>query len=133
MNDDNSKQPSLSEGDVIWAVFATQSLPYQTNSGHEMEGKHPAVVLAVPPKPTRFELLTVIPITTLTDKKLKDWVLKNPPLYPLLPAGAGGLPENSIVLTDQIRSLDTRRVKGIQGKLRPVEFKYIKNSVRLMF
>jgi len=133
LNDHNSKQPSLSEGTVIWADFPRQSLPDRTNSGHEMEGKHPAVVVSCPEKVGKhFDSLIVAPLTKLTEKKLKDWVLPHSPLYLLLPSGAANLEQDSIVMIDQIRFLDARRVLGIQGKLTPVQFKFIKNSVRLI-
>jgi mRNA interferase MazF len=38
-------------------------------------------------------------------------------VYPLLQAGAGNLRQNSVVLLDQVRAIDARRIAQYIGKL----------------
>ncbi len=89
-------------GDVCLIEF-----PLHRPRGHEQEGLRPAVVIAIPPPPTRFQTLVVAPCTT----RLGDWVIANPRLYPILPAGTAGLGQDCVLLLDQIRAIDNDRVR----------------------
>ncbi|HHY34417.1 MAG TPA: type II toxin-antitoxin system PemK/MazF family toxin [Firmicutes bacterium] len=51
-------------------------------------------------------------------------------MYPSLPAGRVGLPRQSIVLLDQIRSLDGERVAGYLGSLDQRDLERIRAGVR---
>ncbi len=117
---------TLKPRDVITASF-----PQSDPEGREQEGLRPAVILGLPHtigKP-RFDLVLVAPMTT---GKKQTWVKSNPRLYPVLAAGKGGLPTESVVLLDQARFLDVERIQRLLGKLTPEEFKPILEGVKAM-
>ena len=91
-------------------------LPQRIPPGHEQEATRPAVVVGMPNRlgPPRFPLIIVAPLTT---DRGQPWAAASPALYPQLPAGAGGLRGNSLVLLDQICALDPARVDGFMGAL----------------
>ncbi len=51
-------------------------------------------------------------------------------LVPTIRPGAGGLPRQSIVLLDQIRSVDARRIGGYLGCLPSQDFSPIASGIR---
>ena len=87
--------------------------PDLLSSGHEQQGNRPVIVIGLPWGEVRYPMLIVVPLTTQTGL----WSRQNPSLYPCLEAGVGGLPQPSIVLLDQLRSIDTRRVLAYLGSL----------------
>jgi mRNA interferase MazF len=111
--------------DVVVAKF-----PESTPDGHEQVGARPAVVLGLPSsigKP-RFDVLMVAPMTTA---KGQAWAAKNK-LYPILPEGVGGLPSPSMVLLDQARFLDVRRISRKIGDLTPEEYAPILEGIKTL-
>lgn len=54
-------------------------------------------------------------------------------LYPVLPAGAGGLAAAGTVLLAQLVALDVRRVKKRIGQLDPAEYRPIVSGLRALF
>lgn len=100
-------QPDLlSSGDVILVA-----LPVHIPRRHEQQGHRPVIVIGLPWGEVRYPMLIVVPLTTQTGL----WSRQNPSLYPCLEAGVGGLPQLSIVLLDQLRSIDARRVLAYLG------------------
>lgn len=85
--------------------------PEHHPSGHEQHGVRPAMVLAIPQK-ARFPVIWMLPITT---DRGQSWAKSSPSIYIHLPKGTGGLPAGSILLLDQLRSLDAKRVKRFVG------------------
>lgn len=75
-------------GDIIWLDFDPQT-------GHEQAGRRPAVVLSPAAYNGRIGLLVCCPVTT----KIKS--------YPFEVVLSGSPP--SVVLADQVKSLDWRR------------------------
>ncbi len=55
--------------------------------------------------------------------------IENPEVYPVLPAGSGHLPQQSVALIDQIRSLDVSRVAGYLGSLDPAEYEPVRRGL----
>ena len=78
--------------------------------GHEQRGIRPCVVVSDPDVTSdqRFPLLGVVPVTGTPGEGA---------LYPALRSGASGLKKVSYALTDQVRSVDKRRVERWLGKL----------------
>ena len=78
--------------------------------GHEQRGIRPCVVVSDPDVTSdqRFPLLGVVPVTGTPGEGA---------LYPALSSGASGLKKVSYALTDQVRSVDKRRVERWLGKL----------------
>ncbi|MFE1746440.1 type II toxin-antitoxin system PemK/MazF family toxin [Coleofasciculus sp. H7-2] len=117
---------TFSVRDVLLVEF-----PIHTPLGREQQGQRPAVVVALPGDTgsVRFSLVVVVPTTAQSG----DWVAENPTLYPFLPAGVGGIRRNSIVLLDQIRAIDVRRVLRYRGTLTPDEYQPIEDGLKAMF
>ncbi|MEG4209111.1 type II toxin-antitoxin system PemK/MazF family toxin [Microcoleus sp. S13_B4] len=105
--------------------------PPQTPTLHEQQGIRPAVVVGRPSNTgmIRFELVIVVPIT----RQSGDWTAQNPILYPSLQAGVGNLTADSIVLLDQVRAVDIRRVLRYLGSLTAEEYQPIANGLKAMF
>lgn len=69
-------------------------------------------------------MVLVVPVTASFDSE--------PPLYLSLPAGAGGLREDSTVLLDQFGFVDASRVVGFVGTLTDAEYLPIQEGLRRM-
>ncbi len=84
--------------------------------GHEQEGLRPVVVVGNPELVghPRFPVLEVVPLTSFRGQ---EWVKKGNSLYPTLKAGIGGIPKDSVVLLDQIQTVDVARVVAKVGEL----------------
>ena len=111
----------LKRGDLILVI-----LPSHQPKGREQEGRRPAIVVGIPQGEVRYPVLLIAPLTTQTG----DWVQKNTSLYPGLEAGVGGFSQASVVLVDQIRAIDVRRVVAYLGSLTTKEYKPIQNALK---
>jgi mRNA interferase MazF len=107
------------------------ALPTHAPRGHEQEGSRPAVVVGLPERAgePRYPTVLVVPLTTQEGA----WSRKAPMLYPRIRAGAGGLPQPSIVLLDQLRSVDAQRVSRYLGSLTEDEFQPIQVGLTQIF
>jgi len=76
-------------GDAVWLEFAPQS-------GHEQDGRRPALVLSPRAYQERTGLALVCPIT----RQAKG--------YPFAVALPAGFPVDGVVLADQVKSIDWR-------------------------
>ncbi|GGR60191.1 hypothetical protein GCM10008959_22490 [Deinococcus seoulensis] len=115
---------ALKPGDVIVA-----RLPQQVPNGREQEGYRPAVVVGLPQRAgtDRYPMILVVPVTT---HRGQPWASAAPGLYPILPAGAGGLPVDSVVLTDQLRALDAGQVARRLNTLTTTEYAPVHTALR---
>ena len=93
-------------------TIVSVAFPTRDPQGREMEGLHPAVVLAV--ITARLDLAWVAPITT---DRGYPWIDAHPSLYHRLPLGTGGLPHDSVLLLDQIQAVDITRLRRAFGIL----------------
>lgn len=99
-------------GDVVWLEFDPQA-------GREQAGLRPAVVLSPNNYNSKAGLMICCPVTT----KIKG--------YPFEVA-LDGTPK-SVVLSDQVRSLDWRRRRAkLKGKVSEIELEAIRQRVRLL-
>ena len=113
-------------GDVLFAA-----IPENVPPGVEQQGLHPAVVVATPSNtgPQRFNVLTIVPLTTATG----PWIRGNPTLYPHLSAGQGGLNMDTTAMIDHVQAIDVTRVQKVYGTLTLDEFAPIKTGLEQMF
>jgi mRNA interferase MazF len=76
--------------------------------GHEQRGLRPCIVVSDPAVnlDQRFPLLAVVPVTGTAGEGA---------LYPELTPGGSGLAKTSYALTDQVRSVDKRRIRKVFG------------------
>lgn len=115
---------TLAPGDIILVA-----LPDQQPKGREQEGKRPALVVGIPPGKVRYLLVLIAPLTT----QVGEWAKRNPAIYPKLAAGSGGLPQDSVVLLDQIRAIDARRMIAYLGTLTSEEYAPILAGLQQIF
>lgn len=109
----------------------TARFPAQDPQGHEQEGYRPAIVVGLPAtlgRP-RFDMVLVVPLTT--DRK-QSWAAASPELYPRLQAGVAGLPQVSIVLLEQTRTLDKGRMARYLGRLSEAQYEAIRQGLARM-
>lgn len=118
---------SIVVGDIVIARFPTQN-----PQGREQEGVRPALVVGIPQRlgNPRFPLLLVAPMTS---DRSQTWAINSPDLYPALAAGEAGLPQNSIILLDQVRAIDLNRIVRYLGSLSSEQYQPILNSLQIMF
>jgi len=92
--------------------------------GHEQKNVRPCVVVSDPviAADQRYPLIGVVPLTGKAGRGA---------LYPKVPAGSGGLRRDSWALTDQIRSIDKRRIVAAYRSLAPADMEAIEEGVRL--
>lgn len=81
-------------------------------AGSEQGGERPALVVSNDGFNRHFPLVTVLPLTRLAGKRRKVY-----PFEVLLPAGAAGNPEESIVMPQQIRTVARSRIMDRSGNL----------------
>jgi mRNA interferase MazF len=76
--------------------------------GHEQRGLRPCIVVSDPAVnlDQRFPLVAVVPVTGTAGEGA---------LYPELAPGSSGLAKTSYALTDQVRSVDKRRIRKVFG------------------
>lgn len=116
----------LAVRDVIIAAF-----PERIPPGREQQGYRPAVVVGLPEVLgiPRYSVLLVVPMTT---DRGQGWAISSPDLYPRLQAGVGNLPKASILLLDQMCSLDYQRVLRRLVTLSTKEYQSISEGLKKM-
>jgi mRNA interferase MazF len=92
--------------------------------GHEQKNTRPCVVVSDPTvaDEQRYPLIALVPLTGTPGRG---------PLYPKLSAGSGGLRKDSWALTDQVRSVDKRRLVAVYGVLEPQALSAVDEGLRL--
>lgn len=116
---------------VLGAVFLAD-FPTHEPTGREQQGPRPAILVGLPTSAgmPRYPVLMLAPVTT---HRAQEWAANAPLLYPILPAAAGGLSADSVVLTDQTRALDAHRLMRYLGSLTPREYAPIRHALKLSF
>lgn len=92
--------------------------------GHEQKGLRPCVVVSDPEVVTaqRYPLVAIVPVTARAGEGA---------LYPALAAAGSGLRQPSWALTDQVRSVDKRRVQRLVGRVSVAELAAIDQGLAL--
>ena len=105
------------------------NLEKRVPGGREQEGVRPVVVVGVPAKlaKPRYPMLIIVPLTT--DRNAK-WSKVSPQLYPTIPAGTGGIQNDSLALLDQIRAIDVSRVVAKAGELSDSEIRPLQIALK---
>jgi mRNA interferase MazF len=102
------------------------TLPSHQPRRREQEGKRPVVIIGIPRGSVRYPVILIAPPTT----QIGDWATDNPILYPRLEAGMGGISKASVVLLDQLRAIDVRRVVAYWGTLTEEQFQHLTAGLR---
>ncbi len=118
---------SLAIRDIIIVRF-----PCQNPQGREQEGIRPALIVGFPQAigNPRYPLILVAPLTT---NRLQSWAINSPNLYPQLSIGVANLPQNSLILLDQIRAIDLNRVVRYLGTLKIEQYQPILDHLKIIF
>lgn len=92
--------------------------------GHEQRGVRPCVVVSDPAvnDDQRFPLVAVVPVTGTRGEGA---------LYPELSPGRSGLAKASFALTDQVCSVDKRRIRRVFGVVTSGELASVDEGLRL--
>lgn len=107
---------SLTEPPRRWDLVRVDLEPRE---GSEQGGERPALVVSNDGFNRHFPLVTVLPLTRLAGKRRKVY-----PFEVLLPAGAAGNPDESIVMPQQIRTVARSRITERAGNLGSPELRH---------
>jgi mRNA interferase MazF len=101
---------------VTWSGVARRRdllrVDLEPRDGSEQGRARPALVVSNDGFNRRFPLLTVLPLTRSSGKRRPVYAFEV-----LLPAGAAGNPEESIVMPQQVRTVSRARVSARLGSL----------------
>jgi len=106
---------SVRRGNVFWANL-------DPTIGVEIKKTRPVIVVSNDVTNERSRLVIVVPLTTN--------VAHLSPSHVLIPAGEGGLGQDSKVLTEQIRTMDKRRLAGKIGALSERFLRLVEQAIR---
>jgi mRNA interferase MazF len=99
----------------IWVVNLDPAV------GSEIKKTRPAVIISNDINNKHANTVTVVPVTSVTDK-----------IYPfeiLIPAGESGLKQDSKAKANQIRTIDKQRLIRSVGFLSPVKISELENAI----
>ncbi len=102
-------------GDIFWANL-------DPTIGVEIRKTRPVVVLSHNVINERSQLVIIVPLTTNLSRLS--------PSHVLIPAGEGGLGQDSKALTEQIRAMDKRRLTAKIGSLSLGFIRLIEQGIR---
>jgi len=109
----------LSYGDVVWVEF-------DPSVGHEYQSKRPAIVIQSDEQLKKTNLVTIIPLTSQTDKRIPDDIL--------VEAGIeNNLMSNSLAKVYCITSFDYARFEKVIGKINEEVIIKIKDYLKKHF
>ena len=111
-----STAPHPRRGEIYWGILDPQK-------GSEQGGRRPVLILQDDRINRAGNTVVIIPFTTT----LK---LAQLPSCVMVPAGVGGLPQNSVALCHQIRVLDKHGLGNKIGMLPPNILVQIENALR---
>lgn len=92
--------------------------------GREISKTRPVVIISNDKNNTFSGTVTILPITSQSVKKIY-------PFEVLLRKGEGGLPKNSKVKTDQVRTLDQVRIIKVIGSLEKGRTQEIESALKI--
>ncbi|MBI5215467.1 MAG: type II toxin-antitoxin system PemK/MazF family toxin [Ignavibacteriae bacterium] len=93
--------------------------------GTEQSGIRPVIVLQIDKANLISPHTIIVPLTTKIRKALL-------PSHVVLNAGTGGIAENSVVLCEQIRVIDKRRIIKTVGQLDRISMQAIAHAVNII-
>ncbi|MFH1117687.1 MAG: type II toxin-antitoxin system PemK/MazF family toxin [Pseudomonadota bacterium] len=91
--------------------------------GTEQSGVRPALVVQIDRANAVSPHIIIVPFTT----RIRRAIL---PSHALIPVGAGGLTRDSVVLCEQIRVIDKRRVTRVLGHLDDLYMEQVAGALR---
>jgi mRNA interferase MazF len=110
----------VKRGEVYWAILAPRS-------GSEQAGRRPVIVISRDAfnQAPGWRSVIVVPISTSVSQ-----ARRGPTAVPL-PAGAGGLTQESIALCHQVTTLDRAKLDALVGSLTPTQVHEVEEGLRI--
>lgn len=106
----------IQRGDIVWCNF-------NPAVGSEQAGVRPAVVVLNDRANRSSPCTVVVPFTTKMPQKLF-------PSHVLVPAGVGGLTQDSVAMCEQVRVIDKSRIIRALGQLDAARLAEFDNALR---
>ena len=109
----------IKRGDVYWADL-------QPTVGSEQGGVRPVMILQNDRGNYFSSTVIIAPMTVRTGKH-------NLPIHATVYAGEAGIERKSVVLLEQIRTLDKRRLREHMGRLDEAQMQRVDNAIAVSF
>ncbi len=110
----------MKRGDVYWAILAPRS-------GSEQAGRRPVIVVSRDAfnQAPGWRSVIVVPVSTSASQAPRG------PTAVALPAGAGGLAQESIALCHQVTTLDRSKLATLLGSLTTTQMHEVEEGLRI--
>ena len=110
----------MKRGDVYWAILAPRS-------GSEQAGRRPVIVVSRDAfnQAPGWRSVIVVPVSTSASQARRG------PTAVALPAGAGGLAQESIALCHQVTTLDRSKLVTLLGSLTTTQMHEVEEGLRI--
>ena len=110
----------MTRGDVYWATLAARS-------ESEQAGRRPVIVVSRDAfnRAPGWRSVIVVPVSTSVSQ-----ARRGPTAVPL-PAGAGGLAQESVALCHQVTTLDRAKLATLLGALTAVQLNEVEEGLRI--
>jgi len=110
----------MKRGDVFWAVL-------QPRSGAEQQGRRPVIVVSHNGfnETPAWRSVMVVPVSTSATQARRG------PTAVALPAGSGGLAEDSVALCHQVTTLDRAKLTAYVGSLDAAQLRDLADGLKV--
>jgi mRNA interferase MazF len=110
----------MKRGDVWWATIAPRS-------GCEQTGRRPVIVISRDAfnQAPGWRSVIIVPLSTSAAQARRG------PSAIMLPAGVGGLPQESIALCHQVTTLDRSKLDALLGSLGAAQLHQVEEGLRI--
>ena len=110
----------MTRGEVYWATLAPRS-------GSEQAGRRPVIVISRDAfnQAPGWRSVIVVPLSTSASQARRG------PTAVALPAGAGGLRQESVALCHQVTTLDRAKLDALLGSLTAVQLREVEEGLRI--
>lgn len=109
-------------GDIYWCDLSPAV-------GSEQAGLRPVLIIS---NNIGNHFSPAVTVASISTSEIK-YKYKKMPTHVYIEAGEYGLPENSIVLLEQIRTVDKLRLGGYVGKLDKKKMREVKSAIEISF
>jgi mRNA interferase MazF len=110
----------MTRGEVYWATLTPRS-------GSEQAGRRPVIVISRDAfnQAPRWRSVIVVPVSTSASQARRG------PTAVALPAGAGGLTQESVALCHQVTTLDRAKLDTLLGSLTTAQLREVEEGLRI--
>jgi len=110
----------VKRGEVYWATLTPRS-------GSEQAGRHPVIVVSRDAfnQAPGWRSVIVVPVSTSASQARRG------PTAVALPAGAGGLAQESVALCHQVTTLDRAKLAALLGSLTIAHLREVEEGLRI--